>query len=395
MRSVPARKYVKRRGGLSFRGVRRSLMNVGSKALKIGQGVLDKMDEAGEFLTKHQKKIILVGLILYCRKNPGKCTPEYIGKYIDDISTKRTMAPLRGVAEEVKDQLGVKDIKGLVKKAIANIPKRDLECAMRRIGITEQTNKIEAFFNILAFVSGEKIRGQYQGYAQLMGIPVGQVTGAIQNAVNYIYDACRELYEPIYMKALRNYEYVSSKEPYREAIFARESDPTKPLSQSEYMALQRWYNSATKDENEMVISAPPDSTNRLMKEVFAVGGLSFKDVKEFATKVVENLPSADKMLKIAGAIIGAGLTLTAIAQIPPEGYIEINFMQDYIRKNPGASLSDYAKSGKAGNLDEGHERYMGTQWQIYWTIATVVAPFGIKLSPKIGFALQKLRGGNE
>lgn len=386
MRSVPARKYVKRRG--LFRSVRRSLMNVGSKALKIGQGVLDKMDEAGEFVTKHQKKIILTALILYCRKNPDKCTPEYIGKYIDDISSKRARAPIRGIAEEVKEQIGVKDLREAVSNAVSKIPKEDLKCAMVRIGITEQTNKVEAFFSILAFLRGEKVRGQYQGYAQTLGIPLGQVSGAIQNAVKYIYDACKEIYEPIYMKALRNYHYVSSNEKYRDAVFARESQ-AKPLSKSEYLALQKWYNGATKDDNGLVTSAPPESTDRLMKEVFVVGGFSFEDVKEFGTTVVKNLPSPDTLLKIAGAIIGAGLTLKAIAEIPAEGYVEINAMQDYIRKNRGASLLDYAMSGEAGPLNEGHERYLSNQWKGYWAIATVLAPFGMKLSPKIAFALQK------
>ena len=68
-------------------------------------------------------------------------------------------------------------------------------------------------------------------------------------------------------------------------------------------------------------------------------------------------------------------------------------MQDYIRKNPEGSLSDYAKSGEAGNLNEGHERYMGKEWQVYWQIATALTtlPFKIKLSPQIAFALERFR----
>ena len=89
------------------------------------------MDEAGEFLTKHQKKIILAALIIYCRKNPDKCTPEYIGEYIDDISRKRARAPVQGVAEEVKEQLGVKELREAVSNAVSNIPKEDLNCAKK------------------------------------------------------------------------------------------------------------------------------------------------------------------------------------------------------------------------------------------------------------------------
>ena len=395
MRSIPARKYVKRGGRLSFRRLGRSFMNVGRKALKIGQGILDKMDEAGEFLTKHQKKIILAATIIYCRKNPDKCTPEYIGEYIDDISRKRARAPVQGVAEEVKEQLGVKELREAVSNAVSNIPKEDLDCAKKKIGITDSTNNVEAFFSILAFLKGELVRGKYQGYAQTLGIPIGQVSGAIQDAVKYIHDACREIYEDKYLKALINYDYVSSKEPYREAIFARLSQD-QPLSQSEYLALQKWYNAATKDNQGRVKSALPESTDKLMKEVYGVGGVSFDSIKKFGTKLVKKLPNPKTLAAIAGAIIGAGLTIDAIASIPAEGYVEINAMQEYMKKNRGASLLDYAKSGEAGSLSEGHERYMKNEWRRYWQIATVlltINPNGIKMNPQIAMLLQKFRRG--
>ena len=463
----------------------------------MGQSVLDAMDQTGEFLSKHKKKIMLTAAAAYCYKNPDKCNPETVGKFmakgVKPIGKALGEGAVEGASEELERQ---------VKRVANGLSKEDIDCFKQKFGL-QNANPVEVVLRALVLKKRIKTQGSFEGYASVLGLPVHKLSGVVEEALTFIHDECRKFYEGKYMKGLINYDYVSNNEGFREAIFQHMAQD-KQLSQSDYLTLKRWYNGATKDDQGRVQSAPPESTDHLMKTVFGVtrfgggadsaktrltyviyevlellknfdelnvsklrqaqgifneaippkateqetfqfyDGLNFSyyndvldkmiaylnegnqtELKEWHEalieqlyedltehsgelwkkvgsgagilqdfkKVVKNLP-VHTLAKIAGAILGAGLTLKAIAQIPAEGYVEINAMQDYIKKNRGASLSDYAKSGKAGPLDKGHERYMGTQWQIYWKIATALLTInrdGIKMNPKIAFALQKLR----
>lgn len=133
--------------------------------------------------------------------------------------------------------------------------------------------------------------------------------------------------------------------------------------------------STEEDEDmERILGRPPTPGGRP----------SFKRV--FRGKKVLNVGA-----KVAASLAAAGLTVAAVAQIPPEGHIEINAMQDYMRKNPGASLSDYAKTAAGNTTNVSYKRYMTGSWKTYWKIATVLKPFKIKMSPRIAFFLQRLR----